>query len=173
VPGRVEAVAFSPDGRLIASASDDGTIGVWDLVTGKLRETYEGHAAAAQGVVFGRTDATLYSGAADGTEIVWDVGGLRRLGRPFTFSSAANAATAVATSPDSAFFVTSPEANRVTIWGARDLRPVAELRGPCGAVVSLAYSHDGRLVACAGDGPHVVVWSVATRRVVDLLGSPG
>jgi WD40 repeat protein/DNA-binding SARP family transcriptional activator len=173
VPGRVTAVAFSRDGRLLASASDDGTIGVWDLETGKLRETYDGHAAAARAVVFGRTSSTLYSGADDGTEIVWDVGGLRRLGRPFTFSNSANAATAVATSPGSALFVTSPAANRVTIWRARDLSRVAELRGPCGPVVSLAFSHDGRLVACAGDGPHVVVWSVARRRVVELFGKPG
>ena len=173
VPGRVEAVAFSPDGRLLASASDDGTIGVWDLVTGTLRETYKGNAAAAQGVVFGRSGSTLYSSAADGTEIVWDVGGMRRLGRPFTFSHVANAATAVATSPDSSRFVTSPAPNRVTIWRAGNLHPVSELRGPCGSVVSLAFSHDGRLVACAGGGPHVVVWSVATRHVVDLFGKPG
>ena len=126
VPGRVSAVAFSPDRQLLASASDDGTIGIWDLATRTLRETYRGHSAAALGVVFGRDGSTLYSGAADGTEIAWDVGGLRRLGRPFRFSSSSCAATAVATSPDSAFFVTSAAPNRVTIW--RAARPAAHRR---------------------------------------------
>ena len=173
VPGRVSAVAFSPDRQLLASASDDGTIGIWDLATRTLRETYKGHSAAAFGVVFGRDGSTLYSGAADGTEIAWDISGLRRLGRPFRFSESSNAATAVATSPDSAFFVTSAAADRVTIWRARDLRRVGELRGPCGPAVSLAWSHDGRLVACTGDGRHTVVWSVQTHRIVRLFGPSG
>ena len=85
-PVGYSAVAFSPDRQVLASASDDGTIGIWNLATRTLRETYRGHSAAALGVVFGRDGSTLYSGAADGTEIAWDVGGLRRLGRPFRFS---------------------------------------------------------------------------------------
>ena len=173
VPGRVSAVAFSPDRRVLASASDDGTIGIWNLETRTLRETYRGHSAAALGVVFARDGSTLYSGAADGTEIAWDVSGLRRLGRPFQFSNSPGAATAVATSPDSASFVTSAAPNRVTIWRARDLRRVGGLRGPCGPAVSLAWSHDGRLVACTGDGRHTVVWSVRTHRIVRLFGSSG
>jgi WD40 repeat protein len=68
VPGRVRAVAFSPDRQVLASASDDGTIGIWNLATRTLRETYRGHSAAALGVVFGRDGSTLCSGAADGTE---------------------------------------------------------------------------------------------------------
>jgi len=79
-------------------------------------------------------------------------------------------AAAVAVSPDSSLFVTSPGRNRVTVWRARDLAVVAELRGPCGGVQSLAFSHDGRFVVATGDGAETVVWNVRTRKVHALLG---
>ena len=69
--------------------------------------------------------------------------------------------------------MTSGASDRVTIWRVRDLRRIGELRGPCGPAVSLAWSHDGSLVACTGDGPNTVVWSVHTRRIVRLFGSSG
>ena len=108
-PGRVTALGFSRDGRLLASGADDGTVEVWDVATRTLRAAYKGHAAAAISVLFDHAGATLYSASSDGSVIVWDVAGKRRLGRPFWFSSLGRgAATAVAASPDSSYFVTSP-----------------------------------------------------------------
>jgi WD40 repeat protein/DNA-binding SARP family transcriptional activator len=181
--GRVIGLAFSSDGRVLATASDDGSVDVWDVPTATLRETLTGHAAAALGLFFSPDGATLYSGSSDGSVIVWDVRGGRRLGRPFRFdpapsagqgvhTPAQNAATAVAVSPDSSLFVTTPGPNRVTLWRARDQAVLGELRGPCGRIVSLAFSHDGRLVAATGSARETVVWNVATHKIVTLLG-PG
>ena len=173
-PGRVTALGFSRDGRLLASGADDGTVEVWDVATRTLQATYKGHAAAAISVLFDHAGATLYSASSDGSVMVWDVAGKRRLGRSFRFSSLGRgASTAVAASPDSSYFVTSPAPNRVTLWRARDLHRVGELHGPCGYVVSLAWSHDGRLIACTGDGPHAVVWDVTARRIDALYGPSG
>ena len=173
-PGRVTALGFSRDGRLLASGADDGTVEMWDVATRTLQATYKGHAAAAISVLFDHAGATLYSASSDGSVMVWDVAGKRRLGRSFRFSSLGRgAATAVAASPDSSYFVTSPAPNRITLWRARDLHRVGELHGPCGYVVSLAWSHDGRLVACTGDGPHAVVWDVTARRIDALYGPSG
>ena len=182
--GRVIALAFSADGKVLATASDDGSVDVWDAQTRSLRETFAGHAAAALGLLFSPDGATLYSGSSDGSVVVWDVRGERRLGRPFRFDPVAaagegvhtpaqNASTAVAVSPNSSFFVTSPAPGRVTLWRARDQAVLGELRGPSGYVVSLAWSHDGRLVAATGNARETVVWNVATRKIVKLLGPVG
>lgn len=181
--GRVIGVGFSRDGKVLATSSDDGTVDIWDVPSATLRETLTGHAGAAVGPVFGPAGATLYTASHDGSVIAWDVRGTRRLGRPFRFAGAAPAggagplapgggAGAVSVSPDSSLFVTSPGPNRVTIWRTRDLAVLAELHGPCGPVESLAFSHDGRLVAATGDGRLTVVWNVRTRRRVRVLG-PG
>ena len=183
--GSVAAVAFSADGRVLATASDDGSVDVWDVPTASLRETFDGHAAAALGLQFSPDGATLYSGSSDGSVIVWDVRGDRRLGQPFRFAPTPaagegpqtpptqGAATAVAASPDSTHFATSPGPNRVTLWRSRDLAVVAELRGPCGDISSLAYSHDGRLLAATGNGRATVVWNVTTGKIVRRLGPSG
>jgi WD40 repeat protein/DNA-binding SARP family transcriptional activator/energy-coupling factor transporter ATP-binding protein EcfA2 len=178
--GRVNALAFGAAGRVLASASDDGSVGVWDVSTRSLRETFAGHAAAALGLLFGADATTLYSGSGDGSVIVWDVVGARRLGRPFRFdpvpqageglhTGMQDASTAVAVSPDSSRFATSPAPGRVTLWRTSDQAVVGDLRGPLGRVGSLAWSHDGRLVAATGDADETAVWDVATG-VVKLLG---
>jgi WD40 repeat protein len=49
---------------------------------------------------------------------------------------------------------------------------VAQLAGPFGYVVSLAFSHDGLLLAVTGNAPNTVVWNVATRKILRILRSP-
>jgi WD40 repeat protein/DNA-binding SARP family transcriptional activator len=173
--GRVVALAFDADGKVLATASDDGSVDVWDVPSASLRETFKGHAGAARGVAFSPDGATLYSASSDGSVFLWDVRGERRLGRPFRFDPVpapglgahppAQGAGAVAASPDSSMFVTSPGPNRVTVWRARDLAVLGELHGTGGELESLAWSHNGRLVAGTGSGG-TIVWAVATRRVV-------
>jgi WD40 repeat protein/DNA-binding SARP family transcriptional activator len=181
--GRVLALAFSHDGKVLATSSDDGSVYIWDVPSGRLRERFTGHAGAAVAPLFSPDGTTLATGSSDGGEIVWDVLGERRLGRPFRFGPvavrgegghepAANASTAVAVSPDGSLFATSPSPGRVTLWRNRDQTVVRELRGPFGYVVSLAFSHDGRLLAATGNAPNTVVWNVATRRIVRILHSP-
>jgi WD40 repeat protein/DNA-binding SARP family transcriptional activator len=176
--GHVIGAAFSRDGNVVATTSDDGSVAVWDVPTRRLRETFAGHAAAAVAPVFSPDGATLYTASDDGTVIVWDVFGARRLGRPFRFAPSAaggeglhvpgDGAGAVATAPDSSRFVTSPAPDHVTLWRARDLTALVDLRGPCGEVESLVFSHDGRLVACAGGGD-TVIWSERTRQLLAVL----
>ena len=179
--GRVLALAFDAGGKVLATASDDGSVDIWDVPTASLRETFKGHAGAVRGVAFSPDGTTLYSASTDGSVLVWDVRGDRRLGRPFRFApvpapgmgahAPADAVGAVAVSPDSSLFVTSPGPNRVTLWRARDLAVLGELRGPCGQLDSLAWSHDGRFVAGTGSRD-TVVWDVATRRVVRRFARP-
>jgi WD40 repeat protein/DNA-binding SARP family transcriptional activator len=179
--GSVIALAFSADGRVLATASDDGSLGVWDVASATWRETLVGHAAAAFGPAFDPAGATLYSGSSDGSLMAWDVRGDRRLGRPFRFDPVAetgegrplpeqSATAAVAVSPDSSLFATTPGPGRVTLWRTATQTVVGELRGPSGPVLSIAWSHDGRFVAGTGNAPETVVWNVATHKIAKVLG---
>lgn len=74
-------IAFSPDGRWIASASDDGNAKVWDAGTGELRFSLAGHSGPVMSLDWTDDSAHLVTGSADGTAIVWEVGdaGYRRV----------------------------------------------------------------------------------------------
>jgi hypothetical protein len=77
------AVTFSPDGRMVATASGsmwnhkEQTVRLWEVTTGKERRQFVGHDAQVTSLVFSRDGSTLISGSEDATALVWDVAGVR------------------------------------------------------------------------------------------------
>ena len=184
VGGSIEALSFSADGNLLASADADGSVAVWRVGAATLGEIFLGHSATASGVALSPDGATLYSASADGSVIAWDVTGERRLGQQFGFDPVgppemgrarpSGVSNAVAVTPDSSLFATSPGAGRVTLWHSRAVSAKArELRGPVGTIISLAFSRDGRLLAATGTTPNTPVWDVATGKLVKVLRKGG
>ena len=81
----VWSVKFSPDGKMLATSSEDGTVRLWDVATHQqLGKPFTGHAGPVWGVAFSSNGRTLVTGGADGTVRLWDLASHRQLGLPLT-----------------------------------------------------------------------------------------
>jgi WD40 repeat protein len=163
----VYGVAFSPDGKRLASADAAGQVKVWDATTGKTALTMKAPHGEATGVAFSPDGERLAAWYWNGTTVVWDArNGHEILTVPGHSGGGFLGATF---SPDGRRLVSAawdPEARQghVKVWDARTGREVLTFRGHTGAVSRMAFSPDGRRLASASDDRTVKVWDVVTGR---------
>ena len=150
----VLAVEFSPDGASLATGGADGTVMVWDVASGEVRETFEGHEGRLgyRGLRFSPQGHTLYS-AGPKSVIAWDLVGSDRLGRRFSFSTTPTP-PAFAISPDGSVLAT-PDGKRSDHIALRDLHSLKQTRRPLapgiGRISAIAFGPDGKRLAVGGE----------------------
>jgi cytochrome c len=162
----VVALALSPDGVTLASASWDQTLRLWPLAGGPPR-VLEGHQQNVNGVAFTPDGRSVVSAGYDATLRIWLLAGsespvITTLPTPLNAVAVARDGEIVAAGADGKVYF---------------LSPAGELRGEVEAgqtpIIALAASADGRLVAAAGIRGSVAILDRASRKVTRTLVGPG
>jgi WD40 repeat protein/tetratricopeptide (TPR) repeat protein len=155
----VTSVAYSPDGRRLASGSRDGTARVWDALTGAELLALKGHTGYVTSVAYSPDGRRLASGGNDGTVRVWDA----RTGTELlALKGLAGGVSSVAYSPDGRQLASGGYDKTVRVWDALTGAELLALTGHTGGVSSVAYSPDGRRLASGGSDKTVRVWDALT-----------
>ncbi len=158
----VMAMAISPDGKTMATASYDRSVRVWDLSTGECREKLHGHTGPVRALAFSPDGLRLASAGSDLSIKIWNVKdgsprnswhGHNDMIRSLTFS------------PDGNLLISAANDQTIKVWRSGDGTLIREIANQA-KVQSVACSPDGALLASGDENNKVEIWDIASGALV-------
>lgn len=163
IPAHNDAIldmAFSPDGKTLATASYDTAIKLWNTDTGTELRTLKEHSDSVYAISFSKDGTLLASAAADRAVKIWNVASGKLL---YTFGEPTDWVYAVTWSPDGKHLAAAGADKSIRIWetGPEKGRLVHSVFAHEGAITKLAYSPDGEILYSVGEDRIIKAWDAA------------
>jgi WD40 repeat protein/DNA-binding SARP family transcriptional activator len=167
--GAVRGLAFSPGGGLIASLGGDDVAIVTDVRTGRLLGRLTGHTAAVTAAAFTRDGHTMYTTSIDGTIIGWELTNLNRLGGRSNLPVEAPGQVQSAAASRNGEVAIGYADGTLQVWGTGSTSPTYRIGISSHALIGIALSPDGRLLATSDSAGIARLVDVRSKRVISTL----
>ncbi len=153
----VNALAFSPEGKILASTSDDKNIKLWDLKTKKVLASLSGHLQPVKSIAFSPNGKILASASDDKTIKLWDINTLKEI---CTLLGHSHIVKSVAFSPDGEILASGSWDKTVKLWNVSTGGEICTFTGHQLQVNSVAFSPQGKMIASASYDRTIRLWQI-------------
>jgi len=162
----VNGISFNPDGTMLASASDDNTVKLWNAATGKELKTLTGHTNSVNGVSFSPDGRVLASASDDNTVRLWDTATWKELKILRGHKNSVNWANF---SPDGKVLASASDDNTVRLWDTATWEELKILTKHTESVRSISFSPDSKMLASASSDGAIKLWDTSTGKELKTL----
>jgi WD40 repeat protein len=168
--GAVTRVAYSADGRLISTGSDDQTAAIWDAKTGRMLRRLRGHTKGITSVAFSPNGRLLATSSWDATVRVWDTEGG---GKATLLAGHRLGVRNVVFTSDGKHLISTSDDRTVRVWSVNPPQLLTTMSGHDDLVWSAAQSADGKTVASVSQDKTARLWDLESGNEIHVLRHAG
>lgn len=167
----VTHIAFSPNGKLLASVCADNTVRLWDVNTQRVLSILGGHGHLVTSCAFSPDGQYLASGSFDKTVRLWDVPLQRDVA---TLTGYVSTLSSVACTKDGQWLAAGYNDNTIGLWSTKQRNALATLKinkseETVFGIASLAFNKTGKILASSSDNSFIYLWSIPSGKCISVL----